>query len=297
MKKNATVHADVFVCHCRHASANGKKRGCPGIAKKELDIYGFIGDNVTHAGLADVKVKLMRPDSTVIDSMQVHPNMSVLNVSPVWAFSITAEGRYLLYFEHPQYEPKWVALEAYNFRRREYTRKYPPVYLQRRMKERKLGEAVVTATKVKFYAKGGTLVFNADAFQLQEGSMLDALIRQLPGVELKDDGRIYVNGQYVENLLLNGEDFFKKDHSILLDNLPTYMVNTVQVYDKAGRLSEMMGRDAGDKQLVMDVKLKNNTTSGGLPTLRPPAARTSAIWRGCLPCGLRTTRACRFSAP
>lgn len=232
-------------------------------AKNEgFGIYGFIGDHVTHAGLGEVKVKLMRPDSTVIDSMQVNPNMSISGLKPVWCFNIYQEGNYLLYFTHPGYEPKYVQVGVKNVGRREYIRKYPPVYLQRRMKERKLGEAVVTATKVKFYSKGDTLVFNADAFQLQEGSMLDALIRQLPGVELKDDGRIYVNGQYVESLLLNGEDFFKKDRSILLDNLPTYMVNTVQVYDKAGRLSEMMGRDAGDKQLVMDVKLKKQYNIG-----------------------------------
>ena len=49
--------------------------------------------------------------------------------------------------------------------------------------------------------------------------MLDALIRQLPGVELKDDGRILVNGRYVENLLLNGEDFFKGEPSVMLENL------------------------------------------------------------------------------
>lgn len=68
--------------------------------------------------------------------------------------------------------------------------------------------------------------------------MLDALIRQLPGAELKDDGRILVNGRQVESLLLNGEDFFKKDRTIMLENLPTYMVKNVQVYDsKDGRAS------------------------------------------------------------
>ena len=77
----------------------------------------------------------------------------------------------------------------------------------------------MTATKVKFYNKGDTLVFNADAFELAEGSMLDALVSQLPGVELKKNGQIYVNGRFVENLLLNGKDFFKGDNSIMLDNL------------------------------------------------------------------------------
>lgn len=61
------------------------------------------------------------------------------------------------------------------------------------------------ASKVKFYNRGDTLVYNADAFNLAEGSMLDALIQQLPDVELKDNGNIYVNGKYVEELLLNGK--------------------------------------------------------------------------------------------
>ena len=120
----------------------------------------------------------------------------------------------------------------------------------------------MTATKVKFYSKGDTLVFNADAFQLQEGSMLDALIRQLPGVELKSDGRILVNGKQVESLLLNGEDFFKGNNQIMLDNLPTYMVKDVQVYKKDGALSEMLGQSAGDKQMVMDIKLKKQYSIG-----------------------------------
>ena len=90
----------------------------------------------------------------------------------------------------------------------------------------------VKATKVKIYTRGDTVVYNADAFQLAEGSMLDALIRQLPGVELKDDGRILVNGRYVENLLLNGEDFFYGLPSVLLDFLPAYAVYDVKVYDK-----------------------------------------------------------------
>lgn len=58
-----------------------------------------------------------------------------------------------------------------------------------------LDEVVVKATRLKFYYKGDTLVYNADAFKLPDGSMLDALIRQLPGVTMTDNGVIYVNGK------------------------------------------------------------------------------------------------------
>ncbi|MDE6793755.1 MAG: hypothetical protein K2J63_00430, partial [Muribaculaceae bacterium] len=79
------------------------------------------------------------------------------------------------------------------------------IYLTR--SARQLEEVTVTTSKVKFYHKGDTLVYNADAFLLAEGSMLDALIRQLPGVEFRSDGQIFVNGEFVDNLLLNGKDF------------------------------------------------------------------------------------------
>ena len=92
--------------------------------------------------------------------------------------------------------------------------------------------------------------------------MLDGLIRQMPGVELKDDGRIYVNGKYVESLLLNGENFFSKDHKIMLDNLPAYMVKNVKVYDKASVLGERLHKKLGDETYVMDVYLKKEYNTG-----------------------------------
>ena len=136
------------------------------------------------------------------------------------------------------------------------------IYMKR--KATTLGELTVTATKVKFYNKGDTLVYNADAFVLAEGSMLDALIRQLPGVELKPDGQIYVNGRFVESLLLNGKDFFKGDNRIMLDNLGAYTVKNIAVYDRQDDMDKIMGKDYGEKKLTMDVRLKKEYAQGWL---------------------------------
>lgn len=129
-------------------------------------------------------------------------------------------------------------------------------------KSKQLGEVTVTASKVKFYYKGDTVVYNADAFQLAEGSMLDGLIKQLPGVELKEGGQIYVNGKLVESLLLNGKDFFQGDNNVMLNNLGAYTVKNIEVYDKLGEMSQLAGRNLGDSQYVMDVKLKREYMSG-----------------------------------
>ena len=125
-----------------------------------------------------------------------------------------------------------------------------------------LGAATVTATRVKFYTKKDTVVFNADAFEMAEGSMLDALIKQLPGVELRDNGQIYVNGRFVESLLLNGENFFDKDRNVMLENLPSYMVNNVKVYERLGEKSRLMKRDMDDNSYVMDINLKKHYSIG-----------------------------------
>lgn len=101
-----------------------------------------------------------------------------------------------------------------------------------RERSHNLNEATVTASRIMMVMKGDTLVYDANAFQLAEGSMLDELIRQLPGVRLESGGRITVNGHFVSSLLVNGKDFFNGDPKVAQQNLPAYMVNKVKTYQK-----------------------------------------------------------------
>lgn len=238
------------------------------LEKSDFMLVGYVQDNLTREKLYGAKVEMFSYTDSLLFSYVIEPNVSFYEEPGGWAVPIPMEGQkyaakgYILRFSKEGYDTKEIVYTVPRLYKRQPTLRLPAVNLHRTPKERKLGEATVTATKVKFYSKGDTLVFNADAFQLQEGSMLDALIRQLPGVELKSDGRILVNGKQVESLLLNGEDFFKGNNQIMLDNLPTYMVKDVQVYKKDGALSEMLGQSAGDKQMVMDIKLKKQYSIG-----------------------------------
>lgn len=141
------------------------------------------------------------------------------------------------------------------------------VFMQKRpRKEIQLGEATVKATKLMMVMKGDTLVYNADAFQLAEGSMLDKLIAMLPGVELKKDGVITVNGRKVERLLVNGEDFFTGSPKVALENLPAYTVDKVKVYERMNDRDQALGytkEEVGKQPLAMDVQLKKQYSMGG----------------------------------
>lgn len=133
------------------------------------------------------------------------------------------------------------------------------IYMRRPHKEMKLNEVTVTATRVKMVMKGDTIEYDASAFQLPDGSMLDALIAALPGATLSNDGRISVNGRFISELLINGRSFFNGDPQIALRNLPAYTVKNVQVYQKTPQ--DFIGfdnsrRDRKADPLVMDVNLK-----------------------------------------
>ena len=233
---------------------------------KPCMVIGQVKDYLTHVLIDGAKVTLLTKDGVPVDSGRTSKNQSSGNLATVyWVTAKTCDmPEMLLRVEADGFEPAVITLPAKKVHGRgdSGVRYAEDVLLKRKPKTVNLKGVEVKATKIKFYHKGDTLVFNADAFQLSQGSMLDGLIRQMPGVELKDDGRIYVNGKYVESLLLNGENFFSKDHKIMLDNLPAYMVKNVKVYDKASVLGERLHKKLGDETYVMDVYLKKEYNTG-----------------------------------
>lgn len=242
----------------------------PKADNRKIVLTGKVYDHLTHLELPHTILRLLTPDGQVIDSCEAishtqYGNGPVIEHSD-FAFRVPARpASYIIQADYEGFMTTEMPYEFDNIYRREQRRELPPVYLKRIVKSLLLPEVNVTASKIQFYYKGDTLVFNADAFELAEGSMLDALVRQLPGIELKEGGRIYHNGKYVDALLLNGKDFFRGDHTIMLDNLPAYTVKDIQIYDKWGEQSEFLGQHVmGDKSYVMDVKLKKEYSIGTL---------------------------------
>ena len=127
--------------------------------------------------------------------------------------------------------------------------------------------------------RGDTLIYDATAFQLPEGSMLDDLIRQLPGVTMNDQGEIFVNGRKVDELLLGSRSFFGGNKKVLMENLPYYTVKNLKVYEKQTDKSAALGYDVEPRRYVMDVNLKNEYSQGYIGNVEG-AAGTKDRWLG-----------------
>lgn len=236
--------------------------------KRVLEVYAEVKDHLTHEYIKGVRGELLyAADSTFADTLGIHyQEENEWKYSYITA-SIQREGSYLIRIEADSFQTTYVPVDIKKLYKHEQSRSLKTIYLRRIPKklEVQLGEVVVQSTKLKFYMDGDTLVYNADAFNLAEGSMLNALIKKMPGVELEPGGVIKVNGQTVSSLLLNGKDFFDNDRELLLENMPTYMVKQVRSYERVPDEAKGTNREkTTPKELVMDVKLKREYNTSWL---------------------------------
>ena len=232
------------------------------MAQDTNNVSGDIYDAFLKTPLPDVKLSLLTEDSTFIRNVEVATlKKASTGEVDMTMFSISVEvGKtYLLHATLDGYDDAWLTIKSPNIKGVPF---HAGDLAMRKMRNVNIQEVAVTATKVKMFYNGDTLVYNADAFQLPDGSMLDDLVRQLPGVNLNENGEIFVNGRKVDELLLSSRSFFRGNSKVLLENLPYYTVKTLKVYEKQSDRSKALGFDVDPRSYVMDVNLKQEYNKG-----------------------------------
>jgi len=260
--------------------------------ERQIELWGHVKSAFIKQGILNTKMTLMNEDSVVVDTMTVFEEWNGSNkIEATYKFKIPAiRATYIIKAEHPDYETTYVRWKMPPIGRNTYF-DAPWHFLKPKKKdyamEGSIGEVVIQKTRVKVFSRGDTLIYNADAFNLPEGSMLDDLIKQMPGAELRNDGQIFVNGKKIEELTLNGKDFFGNNTKVMLENLPLYTVNQLKVYNKSTDRSEWLNREVEQKKYVMDVVLKQQYNVG-LTSNATLAGGTDNLWLARL-FGLRYT--------
>lgn len=236
--------------------------------EKERWLIGSVANSVTYEPVFGVKVEVLdAADSSLVSEGTSGKTTwgDLLKNTAFVSLVLSRPGNFLVCCTAEGYDTTYNELNIPRFYKYETTiNRYQEPFLikkKREQMETHLETAVVKATKIKFYNKGDTLVYNADAFELAEGSMLDRLIKQLPGMEVKRGGEIYVNGRKVDELLLDGKSFFSDDRKLMFDNLPAFMVKDIKAYERQDPLRPFaIGPDS--KKFVLDVGLKRQYQIG-----------------------------------
>jgi hypothetical protein len=134
------------------------------------------------------------------------------------------------------------------------------IKLQERTNE--LDAVVVVSEIPPIRVKKDTLEFNASSFKVRPDANVESLLKQLPGVDIDNEGKITVNGKEVNQILVNGKPFFDKDGKIALQNLPAEIIDKVQVTDTKTKKEEMTGEAAEGNNSSINLTIQEDKNKG-----------------------------------
>lgn len=127
---------------------------------------------------------------------------------------------------------------------------------------RLLGEAVVEGRLPEMTVVDDTVSYNADAFKVEDGAVVEELIKKLPGVEMETDGSITWNGKEISQILVDGKEFFGNNRSLILKNIPAETIDKIKAYERKSDHARITGIDDGNEKTVLDLTVKKNKKRG-----------------------------------
>lgn len=216
---------------------------------QERLISGKITDRDTKEPVEQVTIQLLKTDSTYVSG-------AISNEQGLFHVNAPANGKYLLKITSVGYKPtvKRIQIsEDKNLAMGNVVIGADAIMLK---------GAVVTAMAQKVSLKEDTFVYNSAAYRTPEGSVVEELVKRLPGAEVSDDGTIKINGKEVKKILVDGKEFMTGDTKTALKNLPTSIIDKIKAYDEKSDLSKVTGIDDGEEQTVLDFGVKKGMNKG-----------------------------------
>lgn len=129
-------------------------------------------------------------------------------------------------------------------------------------RSRLLQEVVIQQKVAAIKMKGDTTEFNAGSFKTEANASVEDLLKKLPGIQVDSKGQITAQGESVKKVLVDGEEFFGDDPTLVTKNLRADMVDKVQLYDKKSDQAVFTGIDDGGKSKTINIQLKEDKKRG-----------------------------------
>lgn len=125
----------------------------------------------------------------------------------------------------------------------------------------RLENSVVTAKAPIVTVVADTVVYNPEAFRLDDDAMLEDLLKKIPGLEIKGE-TITLQGRAISELLINGERFFSGNVRTGIQSLSADMVDKINAYERESDFARITGIDDGEEVPVLDIRIKKNMLDG-----------------------------------
>lgn len=217
---------------------------------QQASVKGIITDTAEKKALSNSVVALLRAaDSTLVTFTRSKKDGS---------FSLTniKAGNYLLLVTHPTYADFFVVATLTDTSIADMNT--IPMILRSQLLEQVIVSQKLGAIRIK----KDTTEYIADSFKVAANASVEDLLKRLPGIQVDKDGKIKTQGEEVQKVLVDGEEFFGDDPTMATQNIRADAVDKVQVYDKKSDQAAFTGIDDGQRTKTINLQLKEDKKNG-----------------------------------
>ena len=217
---------------------------------QHASINGIIRDTINKENLGNTVISLLRAKDSVL------ANFTRSKADGSFTINQIDSGKYVLLVTYPRFA---------DYLDNIYLTDTSQIHLgniQMTLLANLLQEVVVRQQIAAIRIKGDTLEFKADSFKVREGAAVEDMLKKLPGIQVDKDGKITAQGEKVEKVLVDGEEFFGDDPTIATKNIQADAIDKVQVFDKKSYQATFTGIDDGVKKKTINLTLKEDKKKG-----------------------------------
>lgn len=220
------------------------------IFAQNTSLKGTVTDTTNKVNLQHAVVSLLRPKDSVL--------VKFVRTDQQGQFSFTnlPPAKYIMIISYPDYadfvdDIDLVAQPQKNLGNVSVT-----------TKAHLLEEVIVKQRIAAIRMKGDTTEYRADSFYVGPNANVQDLLKRMPGIQVNSKGEISAQGQKVEKILVDGEEFFSDDPAVVTQNLRADAVDKVQVFDKKSDQAVFTGIDDGKTAKTINLQLKEDAKKG-----------------------------------
>ncbi|OIR13255.1 hypothetical protein GALL_56400 [mine drainage metagenome] len=223
-------------------------------------VKGIISDTISKTNLQNAVISLLRAKDSILQKYTRADGQGNFEMTDL------TKGKYILLITYPNYA--------------DYTDTFSLAenssintgMIRMITKAHLLQEVIVKQSISAIRLKGDTTEYKADSFHVQADASVEDLLKKLPGIQVDKNGQITAQGEKVQKVLVDGEEFFGDDPTLVTQNIRADMVDKVQVFDKKSDQATFTGIDDGQKTKTINLKLKNDKKNGYFGKINAGAA-------------------------
>ncbi len=218
------------------------------LAQQKRQVQGTVTDT-THSPLNSVMLKLYTTGGKDTLNTFSRANGSFI-------FSDVASSKFVVIVSSMGYE---TYVGNYNFTESTMNIRLDEITM---LPYAKILEEVVIHNSPPVVIKTDTIEYNAESFKIKSDAYVEDLLTKLPGLQVYKNGLITAQGKQVTKIKVNGKDFFGGDIKTATHELPSNLIDKVQVIDDYGDVAAVSGIKNGEPDKVINLQLKKDKSQG-----------------------------------